>query len=113
VGYRVFVDENLDPQVALFLRMRSHDAIHVEETLGKGTDDAATAVYAREGGYAVLTSDDDFLRSERNEGLTLFYCPDETVPAAVIAERVNTLSTYVPHTADLPQVSYVTAALNP
>ena len=84
MGYRVFVDENLDPQVALFLRMRGHDAIHVKETLGKGTDDAAIAAYAREGGYAVLTSDEDFLRSERNEGLTVFYCPEETVQAAVI-----------------------------
>lgn len=67
MGYRILVDENLDPQTVLFCRNRGHDAVHVEETLGKGTDDEVIAEYARNEDYVVVTNDRDFLDPERIE----------------------------------------------
>ena len=78
MAYRILVDENLAPRTAGLLRERGHAAAHVEETLGKGTDDPPIARYARANDSVLLTNDADFLRPERRQGVKILYCPDNT-----------------------------------
>lgn len=66
MAYRILVDENIDPQTADLLCDQGHDATHVEEALGKGTEDPPIVDHARENGYLVLTNDTDF--SALNDG---------------------------------------------
>jgi uncharacterized protein with PIN domain len=91
MGYRILVDENLDPQTVLFCRNRGHDAVHVEETLGKGTDDEEIAEYARNEDYVVVTNDRDFLDPERNRGLTVLLVAPEGI-LSVVSPRADSLA---------------------
>lgn len=108
MAYRILVDENVDPQTADLLREEDHDAVHIEGTLGKGTEDPEIAAHAREHGYVVLTNDTDFLRPERREGVKVLYCPDNAMRADEIVALVGDLETMIPNQADLPAVTWVT-----
>jgi predicted nuclease of predicted toxin-antitoxin system len=107
MGYRILVDENLDPQTVLFLRNRGHDAVHVEETLGKGTSDELIAEYARDEGYVVLTNDRDFLDPERNRELTVLLVAPEGMRPNRIAEQVDTLAELAQNPSDLGRVTWI------
>lgn len=105
--YRILVDENLDPQTALFLQRRGHDALHVQRDVGKGATDSDIAAYAREHGRVVLTNDRDFLDPERSRGLTVLMVPDNEVTATEIVETVDELATHVPDPAELGRVTWL------
>lgn len=112
MGYRILVDENVDPQTAGFLRDLGHDPDHVEATLGKGTKDPPIAEHAREHDLLVLTNDADFLRPDRRQGLRVLYVPENSMRAHEIATLVDELATLVPRQTDLPEVTWITDALS-
>ena len=107
MSYRVLADENLDPQTALFLRNRGHDALHVSEVLGSGTEDDAIAKYAREQEYVILTNDRDFVALERTNELRVVLVADNDMPAHEIANTVDELAELVPESTDLGRVTWV------
>ena len=107
MSYRVLVGENLDPQTALFLRNRGHDALHVSEVLGSGTEDNAIAKYAREQEYVILTNDRDFVALERTNELRVVLVADNDMPAHEIANTVDELAELVPESTDLDRVTWV------
>lgn len=106
--YRVLVDENVDPSTAELLREQGHEAVHVEDALGKGTGDPPIAEHAREHDYLVLTNDADFLRPDRRQGLSVLYVPENAIRAHEIASLVEALAGLIPDPADLPAVSWLT-----
>lgn len=108
MGYRILVDENINPRTARLLRDRGHDAVHIEETLGKGTADVPMAAHARERGCLVLTNDADFLRPTRRTGLTVLYVSEHTMRAHDIVAAVDEFARFVPDQADLPPVAWLT-----
>jgi predicted nuclease of predicted toxin-antitoxin system len=108
MSYRILVDENIDPQTANLLQDQDHEAVHVEDTLGKGVDDPPIADYARENEYLVLTNDTDFLQPDRRRGLTILYCPENAMRAQRLASLVDTLAAIVPNSSDLPAVTWIT-----
>lgn len=112
MGYRILVDENIDPQAASFLRDLGHDADHVEATLGKGAKDPLIAEHAREHDLLVLTNDAHFLRPHRWLGLRVLYVPENSMRAHEIATLVDELSTVVPRQKNLPEVTWITDALS-
>ena len=105
--YRVLVDENLDPQTALFLRNRDHDAVHVADVLGSGTKDADIAAHAREHEYVVLTNDRDFTDPTLNRDLTVVLVANNDTPADEIADAIDEIAELVPDADDLGQVAWV------
>lgn len=48
MAYRVLVDENIDPRTADSLRDKGHESVHVDDALGKGTEDPSIADHARQ-----------------------------------------------------------------
>ncbi|HEX4096228.1 MAG TPA: DUF5615 family PIN-like protein [Caulobacteraceae bacterium] len=57
---KFLVDEQLPPALADWLRTRGHEAEHVH-TAGLGAaDDKTIWRYAREGGWIIVTKDEDF-----------------------------------------------------
>ena len=107
MSYRVLVGENLDPQTALFLRNRGHDALHVSEVLGSGTEDDAIAKYAREREYVILTNDRDFVALERTNELRVVLVADNDTPAHEIANTVDELAELVPDSTEVGRVTWV------
>ena len=55
MGFRLLIDENVETEVAVFLRNRGHHAEHVQEGIGKGTENLDLAGYARQNDLAVVT----------------------------------------------------------
>lgn len=113
MGYRILVDENLDPRTARHLDERGHDAVHVATALEKGTADPPIARHVRQNDMGLLTNDADFLRAERREGVRLLYVPDSAMPAHRIATLVDELAAMIPDQADLPEVTWITRSLHP
>ena len=111
MAYRVLVDENIDPRTADSLREKGHESVHVDEALGKGTEDPPIADHARQQEYLLLTNDADFLRPDLREDLTVLYCPENTLRAEAIATLVDELASLVPDPADLPTVVWITEEL--
>ncbi|MFB6233206.1 MAG: DUF5615 family PIN-like protein [Haloarculaceae archaeon] len=107
MGYRILVDENIDPVTAELLCERGHNAVHVQATVGKGTSDQSVAEYARENSYAILTNDTDFLRSGPSQ-TTVLYCPEHAMRAGKIARLIDKLAEMIPDQADLPAITWVT-----
>lgn len=103
--YRILVDENTSPRVAELLRGKGHKAAHVSETLEVGVTDSAIAEYATERDCVVLTHDDDFLRPEYTNSVSVLYYSDDTMSTYEIADRVDEVSKYVPDQGDLPPIT--------
>lgn len=103
MGYRILVDENLDPRTAVHLRSRGHDAVHVEATLG--TADPPIARFARRNDRALLTNAADFLGPPLRAGIRICYCPDGSMRGHPIARLVDELAASIP---DLPGVTWLT-----
>lgn len=57
---RFLIDENLSPRLAVALSDLFPDSTHVETLQLRGCDDTRVWAAARDGGYMVLTKDDDF-----------------------------------------------------
>ena len=108
--YRILVDENIDPRTAALLREQGHDAVHVEETIGKGTRDQPIARAARQEGRLLLTNDTDFLDADRRHDVSVLYCPDNAMRAHDIARLIGELESTIPDQRDLPGVTWITDA---
>ena len=91
----------------MFLRNRGHDALHVSEILGSGTEDAVVAKHAREHEYVILTNDRDFVALERTHELRVVLVADNDMPAHEIANTVDELAELVPDSTDLGRVTWV------
>lgn len=70
---RVLCDEHVPPQTAECIQKDGHEAAHVVDALGSGTDDPEIASYAVAEEYVLLTNDTDFLDASRFPRLTVFY----------------------------------------
>jgi uncharacterized protein with PIN domain len=103
--YRILVDENTSPRVARLLRSNGHDAIHVTGALAVGATDSEIAGHASETSRVVLTHDDDFLRPEYTREISVLYYTDDTLGANELADRVETVTEYVPDQDDLPPIT--------
>ena len=108
MAYRILVDENIDPQTAELLRDKGHDAVHIEETLGKGVEDPPIVEHALENDYLVLTNDTDFLRPGRRQDVSVLYCPANAMRAHEIVALIGELETIIPDQTDLPAVTWIT-----
>lgn len=104
MGYRILVDENVETEVAIFLRSRGHHAEHVQENVGKGTDDFDLAIYARENELAILTDDYDFLRPRNDRGVPVFYVSDKRTPPKEIVNSIDRLTDWGLSQDDLGRV---------
>ena len=68
-GPRVWVDAQLPPALARWLAQEfGVDAAHVDNIGYLGANDAVIFAAAREGGVAVITKDDDFVRLLERHG---------------------------------------------
>lgn len=57
---KFIVDENLPPKLAAWLRERGHDAVHVRDSVGLGSQDASLVDLAQTEGRIIVTKDGDF-----------------------------------------------------
>lgn len=57
---RLLIDENLSPRLVAALSEAFPGSTHVETLQLRGCDDARIWVAARDGGYMIVTKDDDF-----------------------------------------------------
>jgi predicted nuclease of predicted toxin-antitoxin system len=62
---RFLVDAQLPPSLAATLRVQGHDAVHVFEVLPPNTRDQAIWSSALQGGYVIVTKDEDFAEWSR------------------------------------------------
>lgn len=108
MAYRIFVDENIDPNAVDLLRDRGHDAVHVSEALGKGTDDTRILEYAREEGLILLTNVTDVLKPDHREEITVLYCPANTMRGDEIVALIDEFESIIPNQSDLPEISWIT-----
>lgn len=108
MGYRILVDENIDPGAAELLRERGHDTVNIEAVLEKGVGDSQIAEHARRHDRLVLTNDTDFLGPRRQHGISVLYCPENTMPAHEIAARVDEVGRMIPDQTDLPKITWLT-----
>ena len=102
--YRVLVDDNTSPRVAVSLRDTGITAKHVTEVLSEGVDDTI-ATYARENDALVLTHDPGFLDPETRSGVSVVYYADDTIDSSEIADRIVELIEWVPDPADVPPLT--------
>lgn len=81
-GGRFLIDENLEPQIAEYLRKESISADHVRDELRAGADDGTEILpYLREHDRVVVTNDvQDFsgLADDEHEGIVLLYDGERT-----------------------------------
>jgi len=108
MGYRILVDENLDPQTATLLIDRGFEADHVGETVGKGAGDAEIRTYCPQHDYLLLTNDTDFLRPEVRQELQVVYVPGNAPRAYNMAPRIEKLASIIPDQDDLPPLTWLT-----
>ena len=101
------VDENLDPKTVEFLRAFDHEAVNVEESLGKGSTDRSVTEQAQADEALILTNDSDFLRPAQRQDLMVLYVPENTLDAHDIASRVDALAELVPNQSDLSAVTWL------
>lgn len=98
-GYRLLLDEHVDPEASARLTDRGHDVEHVDTVpgLGKGATDLELATYSLETDRAIVTFDDDFVR-EIDEGRyrAVLFFEDESVSARELTEIVHVMSEQYP-----------------
>lgn len=98
-GYRLLLDEHVDPEAAARLTDRGHDVKHVDTVsgLGKGATDLELAAYSLEMDRAIVTFDDDFVRgiAEDRYRAVLFF-EDESISARELTEIVHAMSEQYP-----------------
>ena len=106
-GYRVLCDENVDPQTVRYLERDGHDAEHVGDTVGLGTDDRIIAEYAVVFDRVLLTDDADFIDAERYPDIRVLLFTNNRVGAYELASMVERLTSYYPEQDDLPREFYL------
>lgn len=108
MGYRLLVDENFSPETADRLRDLGHEAVASVDVdgLGREAADGAIAEYAAGVGYAVVTSDTDFLEPPLRDEVQVLFVGDDTVLGHEIAARIDRLSELVDQ-EDLPPVYHL------
>jgi predicted nuclease of predicted toxin-antitoxin system len=80
---RFLIDENLSPKLAAVLQSAYPGSTHVEALGLRGHLDFEVWTAAREGGFAILTKDDDFA------GMTVLFGP----PPKVVHLRAGNIDT--------------------
>lgn len=108
MNYRVLCDENVPESVVSHLERDDIDATHVTADPGTGTSDDLVATYARDRDCLLLTNDDDFLDDAKFPEIKVLYYPDNSVPAHVLARRVEDLVSLVSEPDDLGRVTFLT-----
>jgi len=97
-GWRLLLDENIDPKTATYLEKEGIHTEHVRDALWQGADDEVDVLpYAREHELIVVTSDvNDFggLPPDGHAGIVLLY--DDTMPAYQVAAGLITMTAAVP-----------------
>ena len=106
-GYRVLRDESGDPQTVRYLERDGHDAEHVGDTVGLGTDDRIIAEYAVEHDRVLLTNDTDFLDVERDPDTRVLLFTNNRVDAYELASMVERLTSSYPEQDDPPREFYL------
>jgi predicted nuclease of predicted toxin-antitoxin system len=99
--YRILVDEDTEPSIAVFLRERGHDAEHVQEHLGKGTLDPQVIEYAQETDRIILTYDDDFLDPDLNDGAPILHIADKQTTVTEVVDAIEQLDEWGAASTDL------------
>jgi uncharacterized protein with PIN domain len=98
--WRFLVDEDTDPRTATALRDQGHNAVAVQESVGKGTQDPDVRAYAEETDRVLITTDRGFQRPERYRGITVLIVPDDH-DGPEVARRVLEIIEYAATPADL------------
>ena len=80
---RFLIDENLSPKLAVVLQSAYPGSTHVESLGLRGRLDSEVWTTAREGGFAILTKDDDFA------GMSVLFGP----PPKVVHLRAGNIDT--------------------
>lgn len=57
---KFLIDNNLSPQVAVFLNEAGHDAVHVRDRGMRAAPDEEVLAYARDDGRVLVSADTDF-----------------------------------------------------
>lgn len=96
MAWSFLIDENLEPEVARILRKTGFDADHIQDDLGKGTEDFDILDHARSEGQIIVTNDiEDFkpiLSSETAGGEHLVILHNGDVSAFEIAEALRNMA---------------------
>lgn len=76
---KFYLDENVDPEIAIQLRRRSIEALATQELGLKSANDYVHLIKAKEMGYALRTHDQDFLvfASQGLEHRGILFVPHE------------------------------------
>jgi predicted nuclease of predicted toxin-antitoxin system len=82
---RFLIDENLSPKLVVALQSTYRGTTHVEPLGLRGRLDSDVWTAAREGGFAILTKDDDFA------GMSVLFGP----PPKVVQVRAGNIDTSV------------------
>lgn len=99
-GYRLLLDEHVDPEVITRLRNRGHDVEHVDfvPALGKGATDSELAAYSNETGRTIVTYDDDFIREvDQNQYRAVLFFENDSVSARELTDIVHAMSEQYPY----------------
>ena len=98
-GYRLLLDEHIDPEVTARLADLGHDVEHVDVVpeLGKGATDAALAAYSLETDRAIVTFDDDFIREvDTDQYRAVLFFEDDSVSSQDVSEIIHAMSDRYP-----------------
>ena len=99
VRYRLLLDEHVDPKAAVRLNDRGHDVVHVDTVSGleKGATDLELAAYSLERDRAIVTFDDDFVRSiDEGRYRAVLFFEDESVTARELTAIVDAMAEQYP-----------------
>ena len=107
---RILVEEPIDPRTAALLREQGHDAVHGEETIGKGARDRPIARAAGQEDRLVLTNETDFLDVDRHHDISGRYCPDNAMRVHDIATPIGELESTIPDQRERSRVTWITDA---
>lgn len=100
------VDEDTDPTAATTLQDRGYDAVAVQDTIGKGTEDPDVQAYAEQADRVLITTDRGFQRSKRYQGISVLMIPDD-LDGPEIARRVIETIEYAEAPGDLGNVVWL------
>lgn len=98
-GYRLLLDEHIDPKVTARLSDLGHDVEHVDVVpeLGKGAADAALAQYSLETDRAIVTFDDDFIREvDTDQYRAVLFFEDDSVSPQEVSKILHAMSDQYP-----------------
>jgi uncharacterized protein with PIN domain len=104
--WRFLVDEDTDPKAGATLRDRGYDAVTVQDTVGKGTNDPDVRAYADRTDRVLITTDRGFQRPERYRDITVLMVPDD-LEGPEVARRVIETVEFAATPDDLGAVTWL------